>query len=69
MAGTQIWRASRIRPAGDRAATANGRRGRDRRAGHRLWAVIHAQALISGTAGAPDDVAFIEDDSRRMRRS
>jgi len=31
--------------------------------------LLNAQWLINGTAGTPDDVAFIEDDSRRMRRS
>jgi len=30
--------------------------------------LLNAQALINGTAGSPDDVAFIEDDTRRMRR-
>jgi hypothetical protein len=69
MAETQIWRAPRIRPAGGRASAASGPHGRGRRAGRRLWAVLNAQALITGTAGAPYDVAYIEDDSRRMRRS
>jgi len=31
--------------------------------------LLNAQALINGTAGTPYDAAFIEDDSRRMRRS
>jgi hypothetical protein len=69
MAETQIWRASRIRPAAGRASTANYKDGRGRRAGQRLWALLNAQALINGAAGTPGDVAFIEDDSRRMRRS
>jgi len=68
MAGTQIWTASRMRLARGRASTASRPHGRDRRAGHRLWALLNAQALINGTAGTPDGVAFIEDDTRRMRR-
>ncbi len=68
MAGIQIWRASRIGAAGGRASTASGRgRGsRNHRAGPRLWTLLNAQALLNGTAGTPDGVAFIEDDRRRM---
>jgi len=69
MAETQTWGASRIRPAGSRAPAAGAVRGRGRRAGLRLWTLLNAQALINGTAGTPYDAAFIEDDSRRMRRS
>lgn len=67
MAVTQIWRASRMRAAdGGRASTASGKRSRSRGAGHRLWALLNAQALLNGTAGTPDGVALIEDDRRRM---
>lgn len=66
MAVTQIWRGSRIRAAGGRAPAASGRRSRRHRAGHRLWALLNAQALLNGTAGTPGGVAFIEDDHRRM---
>jgi len=66
MAVPQIWRAPRIRAADGRASTASGRRGRGRRAGPRLWALLNAGALLNGTAGAPDGVALIEDDRRRM---
>jgi len=69
MAETQIWGTSRIRTAGSRASAASATHGRARRAGLRLWTLLNAQALINGTSGAPDDVAFIEDDYRRMRRS
>lgn len=69
MAGTQIWGASRIRRAGGRASTASTTRGGGHRAGLRLWTLLNAQALINGATGTPSDVAFIEDDSRRMRRS
>jgi hypothetical protein len=68
MAGTQIWRDPRIRTAGSRAPAAGATRGRGRRAALRLWTLLNAQSLINGTTGAPGDVAFIEDDSRRMRR-
>jgi hypothetical protein len=66
MAVTEIWRASRIRAADSRASTASGRRSRGHRAGHRLWALLNAQALLNGTAGTPCGVALIEDDRRRM---
>jgi hypothetical protein len=67
MAVTQIWRASRIRAAdGGRTPTASGRRSRSHRAGHRLWALLNARALLNGTAGTPGGVALIEDDRRRM---
>jgi hypothetical protein len=68
MAGTQIWRDPRIRTAGSRAPAAGATRDRGRRAALRLWTLLNAQSLINGTTGAPGDVAFIEDDSRRMRR-
>jgi hypothetical protein len=37
--------------------------GRRRRSGGRLWVLLHAQALLRG---ATSDVAFNEDDRRRM---
>ena len=66
MAVNQIWRASRIaRPvAGHRPRVA--RRNRSGRAGSRLWALLNAQALLSGAAGTPDGTALIEDDRGRM---
>jgi hypothetical protein len=66
MAVTQIWRASRIRPADGRAPAAGGRCSRSHRAGHRLWALLNAQALLNGTVGTPGGAALIEDDRRRM---
>jgi hypothetical protein len=66
MAVTQIWRASRIRAADGRAPAASGRGSRSHRAGHRLWALLNAQALLNGTAGTSGGVALIEDDHRRM---
>jgi hypothetical protein len=46
--------------AGDRVPGSFGRR---RRSGERLWVLLHAQALLRG---ATSDVAFNEDDRRRM---
>jgi hypothetical protein len=66
MAVSQIWRASRIRAADGRASTATGRRSRSHRAGPRLWALLNAQALLNGAAGAPGGVTLMEDDRRRM---
>jgi hypothetical protein len=66
MAGTQIWRVSRIGAAHGRARTASGRGSRGRRAGLRLWTLLNAQALLNGTAGTPDGAAYIEDDRWRM---
>jgi len=64
MAVGQIWRASRMRTADGRASTAGGRS--SRRPGPRLWALLNAQALLNGAAGAPGGVALMEDDRRRM---
>ena len=66
MAVTQPWRASRARAAAGQAPAASGRRGRGRRAGPRLWALLNAQALLNGVPGPPGGVALIEDDRRRM---
>ncbi len=66
MAGTQIWRISGIRAADGRASTASRRGGRSHRTGLRLWTLLNAQALLNGTAGAPDGAVFIEDDRWRM---
>ena len=66
MAVTQLWRASRARAAAGQASATSGGRGRGHRAGPRLWALLNAQALLNGAAGAPGGVAPIEDDRRRM---
>ena len=62
----QDRRAPRIPAADDRAPAASGRRRRSRRAGHRLWALLNAQALLNGTAGTPGGVLPAEDDRRRL---
>jgi hypothetical protein len=66
MAVIQDRRAPQVAAAGDRAPASAGRRRRSRRAGHRLWAVLNAQALLSGTAGIPGGVLPVEDDRRRL---
>ena len=66
MAGTQIWRASRIGPVSGRASAGSGRPSRSHRARLRLWTLLNAQALLNGTAGTPDGVAPIENDRWRM---
>ena len=42
------------------------RPGRPGRVLARLRGLLQAQALLNGTSGAPYDVAFIEDDRRRL---
>lgn len=34
----------------------------------RLWVLLHAQALLSGTPGGIHDAAIIEDDRTRLSR-
>jgi hypothetical protein len=65
MAETSTIRVSAVCPA-DRATRARSGGSRQWRA--RLWALLNAQSLIRGTAGAPGDVAFIEDDRHRLAR-
>ena len=66
MAVIQDRRAPQLPAAGDRAPAPAGRRRRGRRAGHRLWALLDVQALLSGTAGTPGGVLPAEDDRRRL---
>jgi len=66
MAGTGVWLVSWAPAAEDRTSGAARRPGRSRRAAGRLWVVLHAQALLRGTASGWDDVAVIEDDDRRL---
>jgi hypothetical protein len=39
---------------------------RGRWAGRQIWSLLHAQALLNGTAGGRGDVAVIEDDYHRL---
>ena len=65
MIGTEIWRASPIRRADGMASAVSSTDNGSRRVGAGLWALLHAPALL-GSIGGPGDVAFIEDDRRRL---
>jgi hypothetical protein len=66
MAETQTWRAGPIRRAYREAPVTDGGQSRRRRAGTRLWALLHAPASLRGAAADRRDVTFIEDDYRRL---
>jgi hypothetical protein len=66
MAVIQGRRAPQVPEADGRAAAATGRGRRGRRPRHRLWALLNAQALLSGTAVPPGGVLPAEDDRRRL---
>ena len=66
MAETRILEGARIRPASGQASAVRGGGTRGRGWGTRLWSLLHAQAILDGTSGGPHDVAFIEDDHRRL---
>ena len=65
MIGTEIWRASPIRRPGGMAPAVSSTDSGSRRVGVRLWVLLHAPALL-GSIGGPGDVAFMEDDRRRL---
>ena len=65
MMETEIWRASPIRMADGMASAVSSTDSGSRRVSVRLWALLHAPALL-GSIGAPGDVAFMEDDRRRL---
>jgi hypothetical protein len=64
MSETQALRVPPPRTAGASAAAA----GRDRRgrAVRQFWSLLHAQALLDGTARGPGDVIVSEDDRQRL---
>jgi hypothetical protein len=66
MTEAQILQCTTVRAAHAQASAPSdgGRRGR--RLGARLWSLLHAPALLAGGVGGPGDVAFIEDDRRRL---
>ena len=72
MSETQALRGSPARTAGASvpAPAVGGRGGRGRRVAVRLWSLLHAQALLDGTARRPGDAATvvtaIEDDRQRL---
>jgi hypothetical protein len=63
MAATRVWLVSWT-PAAEEPPSGAARW--PRQAAGRLWVLLHAQALLRGTAGGRDDVAVIEDDCRRL---
>jgi hypothetical protein len=65
MIGTEIWRASPIPRADGMASAVSSTDSGSHRVGIRLWTLLHAPALL-GSIGGPGDVAFIEDDRRRL---
>jgi hypothetical protein len=65
MIGTEIWRDSPIRRADGMASAVSSIDRRSRRVGVRLWALLHALALL-GSIGGIRDVSFMEDDRRRL---
>ena len=70
MSETQALRVSPARTAGSSVSAAGGRGGRGRRIAVQLWSLLHAQALLNGTARRPGDVTAIvtaiEDDRQRL---
>ena len=66
MSGTQVLRVSPARTAGSSVSAAGGRGGRGRRIAVQLWSLLHAQALLDGTARGAGDVTAIEDDRQRL---
>ena len=65
MIGTEIWRAAPIPRADGMASAVSSADSGSHRVGVRLWALLHAPALL-GSIGGPGDVAFMEDDQRRL---
>ena len=65
MIGAESRRASRIRRADGMASAVSSTDSGSRRVGVRLWALLHAPALLDGIV-CPGDVAFVEDDRRRL---
>ena len=68
MSETQALRGSPARTAGASvsAPAVGGQGGRGRRVAVQLWSLLHAQALLDGTARGAGDVTAIEDDRQRL---
>jgi hypothetical protein len=66
MTEAQILQCTTVRAAHARGSTPSDRGRRGRRLGTRLWSLLHAQALLNGSAGGPGDVALLEDDRVRL---
>jgi hypothetical protein len=65
MMDTEIWRASPIRRADGMASAVSSTDSGSRRVRVCLRVLLHAPALL-GSIGGPGDVAFMEDDRRRL---
>jgi hypothetical protein len=64
MSETGTWQGIRVLAAGERGRVGQSCGARRARLG--LWTLLHAHALLAGTIGGTDGVAFIEDDRRRL---
>ena len=64
--GTQELQATPVCPEMAPAPAARAPGGRRLWAGRQIWSLLHAQALLNGTAGGLGDVAVIEDDYHRL---
>ena len=65
MSETQALRISPARTAGASASVAGGRDRRGRVV-RQFWSLLHAQALLDGTARGAGDVIVTEDDRQRL---
>jgi len=66
MTETQVWQASGLRRVHGETAKASSGPGRRQRIGARLWALLHAPALLTGAASGPHDPGYVEDDRQRL---
>jgi hypothetical protein len=66
MADTRIWRTSCAPATAGNTSYGDQTASRGHRAVVRLWALLHAQAVMRGVIGGPHDAAVIEDDYRRL---
>ena len=65
MSGTRVWEAP-VCTAAAPAPRVRDRGSRGRRIGRQLWSLLHAQALLNGTAGGRAGATFVEDDYQRL---
>jgi hypothetical protein len=66
MTEIHLGQAAGLRRADGQAAKAGSGRGRQHRIGARLWALLHAPALLTGAASGPHDPGYVEDDRQRL---
>jgi hypothetical protein len=63
MIETGVWRPRHAITAGDGVSAADSSKSR---LAVRLWALLHAQALLRGTIGGACGASYVEDDRRRL---